>query len=293
MVWRRVGPYPALVAAAVMLNSKLFDYAIQARPYGLIMAAAMSALFLWDSTPAPRWNVERLVLLALLLFACLSLHFYAFLIVGTLCLGETLRSVKTRRLRLGVWVAIAAALGAAAIAWSPLVLHLAAFNKTDTQAAEFYGRPSFARLIEILLEVLLGSSSNILLILVAVAISALVAFLRPVGIDPTAADDPAYVDKDGHLPLTGIALSLLAILPAGFLIAVLFTGVFSARYALAAIPGLAILIGPWLARPPFAASASAAFMTVACLTLLSRGPSDLIPSRPPRSSDRPDRVVRS
>ena len=119
-VKRRSGALYALLCTSMLLLTVVYStYAVEARPYGLLLACIAFALLCYQRAPEPLW----LVLLGLSLASAESLHYYAVFALFPLGLAEIALSIQTRRLRPAVWLALAAAFLPLVGFW-PLLLRL-------------------------------------------------------------------------------------------------------------------------------------------------------------------------
>ena len=57
IVWRRLGAVSGALTFGLVLNSFLFDFAIQARPYAMLMAATSLALLVWSKPRSQKAEV--------------------------------------------------------------------------------------------------------------------------------------------------------------------------------------------------------------------------------------------
>ena len=113
-VKRRSGAMYALLCTSVLLITVLYGtYAVEARPYSLLVACIAFALLCYQRAPEPLW----LVLMGLSLAAAQALHYYAVFAFVPFGLAEIAFSFKARKLRLGVWLAMACGLVPLAICW--------------------------------------------------------------------------------------------------------------------------------------------------------------------------------
>lgn len=243
IVRRRFGPGIALVACGVTLASPLFDYAVQARPYGLTTFLLAAGLALWDSldSPAGRGWV-RLIGLWAAMAACISLHFYGILAVAVLLLCEGLHSIHARRIRWAVWAALAA-VGPVFLAWMPLARHLRTISAADQTGSGFYGRPTVARLYHGIADLAFGDQAQALLfggIFAALAVAILL--FRPAPARAPAATAETRAPVDANLLIMMVALALLPLM--AFALGVVATGSFVPRYALGFVllPGLVVAV---------------------------------------------------
>lgn len=264
----RLGPLAAALTFGLVLNSALFDFAVQARPYGVLVAVLSTALLLWCDDGSARGRRWRPAAIALLLFASVSLHFYAVVNFAVFGLMEALRTAAFRAVRPAIWLAIGAGAGASA-AWLPLMRQLARFNSGDTDGPEFYGAPTLQRLSEHAYTLLVGSQLFHVFILAAV-LAAAAACVASFAARPTA--PPRRVPERQATEVAIMAAGLLSALPAGFALALAATGVFSARYALAASLGGILLLVLGLDRLPFRRAVGVALCALLSILPLLRGP---------------------
>ncbi|MGA8367337.1 MAG: glycosyltransferase family 39 protein, partial [Candidatus Acidiferrales bacterium] len=118
-VKRRSGPVYALVCAALLLDTVLYyPFAINARPYELLVACIALALVCYQRAPETRW----VILMGLSLLAAEAMHYYAIFAFAPFGIAEIAQSLKTHRLRLGVWLALACGILPLAIFWPLLRL---------------------------------------------------------------------------------------------------------------------------------------------------------------------------
>src|SRR5215469_10035283 len=104
-VRRRSSTAYGLVAMLFPLITDAFYYAYEARPYGLVVGFCGLALCCWQAATEGRLRMLSVTGLGLSLVGALSCHYYAILAFGPLIVGEVLRSVKSGRLDIGVWIA--------------------------------------------------------------------------------------------------------------------------------------------------------------------------------------------
>lgn len=236
LVGRRKLEIAALAFTAV-IASGLADYAVQARPYALVVLCFSVAVVLWRGFGRRIRKGLAAAEIAVLLGLAIGLHFYAVVLAGTLGLVELAWSVKHRRLRWQVLVAIAAA-GASILIWWPILQHVSAFNRGDTAAPYYYAHPTPMRLAAAYLGDLVGHSailaSPFLLLLAAGAAAFLLSFKTPWRI--------------GDLDLLTIGACLIPVLVYGF--ALLVSHTFNERYGVACALGVALVIARSVAALP-------------------------------------------
>jgi len=117
---RRSGGVIALVCAAIMLPTVLFDpYATDARPYSMVVACLALALVCYQRSPESRWVIA----MGLSLLAAGALHYFAVFAFVPFGLAEIAWTLKARALRINVWLALASGLLPLALFW-PLLRRL-------------------------------------------------------------------------------------------------------------------------------------------------------------------------
>ena len=271
VVWRRLGVTSGALTFGLVLNSFLSDFAIQARPYAMLMAITSLALLTWSSRKLERGSWWQGVALALLLFASVSLHFYAVITIAIFGLMELLWSLAQRRLRPPIWFGLAGGACASTI-WLPLMLHLAKYNGNDITASDFYGAPTASHLVREVLALFVGAEVFLLFILATMLVvsAAYVAQLISRGAQPLPAGAKDLNRNEVQIAIMGFAL-LLAF-PVGFALAFFVTHVFVGRYALCASLGAILLFVLALKKVPYERSAGIALLAVLCVLPLFRAP---------------------
>ena len=122
LIRKRSGNLNALFCAAIPLLTLLYDpYAVEARPYTLVVACLAIALVCYDRAPDPRW----MLLMGLSLALAEALHYYAVLAMAPFILAEMALTVRIRRPRWAVWAALSSSLIPLAAFW-PLLSSLKA-----------------------------------------------------------------------------------------------------------------------------------------------------------------------
>jgi hypothetical protein len=172
-VRKSAGAMVGAAGAAVLLVTIAFDrYAIDARPYALETACIACAMVCYQRAPARRWTIALGVSL---LFAA-SFHYYAVFALVPFALAEAALSLKTRTLRLGVWVALACGLVPLAV-FRPLLARLRAYF-----GPHFWAKPTLRSATDTygwLLEASLpGRATIAFLLLIAVIAGAVILVAR-------------------------------------------------------------------------------------------------------------------
>jgi hypothetical protein len=105
----------ALLCAAIPLMSVLYDiYAVEARPYALVLACVAIAIVAYQRAESSRWWV---LILGISLFTAEALHYYAVFALVPFGLAEIARFTSKRQPRPLVWLAIICSLIPLGIFW--------------------------------------------------------------------------------------------------------------------------------------------------------------------------------
>jgi len=132
-VRRRSGNWIALVCSAILIRTILFSrYAIEARPYSLVVACVAMALVCYQHAPETRWMIFMGASLGL----ATSFHYYAVFGLVPFAVAEGAQFLKARQFRWKVWAAIACGTVPLAIFW-PLLESLRRYF-----GPHFWGRPT-------------------------------------------------------------------------------------------------------------------------------------------------------
>jgi hypothetical protein len=122
-------------SSALLLTPLYRPYAIEARPYGMVVACIAVALFCYQR--APRW--PWMLLMAISFATAESLHFYALFGFVPFAVSEAALFFRTRQLRLSVWFALGLGLVPLAVSWPQLK------SLKEFYGAHFWALPSLAR----------------------------------------------------------------------------------------------------------------------------------------------------
>lgn len=137
-VRRRSSGLVALFCAYATLATSLAGYAIEGRPYSLVVSCIALALVCYQKAPATAWTF----LMAVSLMFAQSLHYYAFFALFPFALAEGAVFLRTRSLRLGVWVAFATTF-VPFIAFWPLMKGF-----KDIYGGHFWNKPTFYNAVQ-------------------------------------------------------------------------------------------------------------------------------------------------
>ncbi|MGC2330294.1 MAG: glycosyltransferase family 39 protein [Candidatus Acidiferrales bacterium] len=129
---RSAGAYALFCAATLLVTALYSPYAIEARPYSLLVACIAIALLCYQRAPETGW----MILMGLSFAAAEALHYYAVFALVPFGLAEIALSLKERRLRPGAWLALACGLLPLAVFW-PLLL-----GQKRIYGAHFWAAPT-------------------------------------------------------------------------------------------------------------------------------------------------------
>ena len=135
---RRVPPVSALAAVALISLSPFRAYAIEARPYALLVGFLAISAALWQ-----RIGQNRLMtpLFAPFLALAVSCHDYAVVAISSFGIAELAFSLLSRRIRWGVWAACLLATGPFLLGL-PLLLHF-----REVYGSNYWARPGWATVL--------------------------------------------------------------------------------------------------------------------------------------------------
>jgi hypothetical protein len=222
-VGRRTNALAALFASSIVLASPAQGYAIEARPYGLLVGCVASALVCWQA--ASMREVRRfwpLLGMSVGIAAALLSHYYAVFSIGAILAGEMVRSLTRRQWDRAMWLCIL-------VPFLSMAVYIPLLPATSMWRSGGGPPPAIASLLE---GYLLGVSP----VLVPALILAIVwpFFRKQVAVRPEAA-----------FPVWEVAAALaLFIAPVGgFAAGRLITHAYIGRYTLPFIAGSGILLG--------------------------------------------------
>jgi hypothetical protein len=217
----------AWIAMTFPLVTAAFDYAYEARPYGLILGFCGLALCCWQAAARGHLRTLSLAGLALSGAAAISCHYYAVLGLAAIFVGECARSFTKTRFDFGVWIALAASC-------TPLILFLPLIKAARSYSAAFWSKPQWANVFGFYNALLTPAALTLFALLIALGMYALTC-------SPHGSDHPS---NRREIPICEIAVVLaFSLIPVvGVVLAKLATGAFNFRYALPAVIGLSILV---------------------------------------------------
>lgn len=241
---RYLGVGAAAYAMVFSLLGVQATYAIQARPYALVVACFMGAVLLWDRIDAserPLWRVCAMV--ALLAFAS-SLHFYAALFVPCVGAMELLWLAVNRRIRISIWLGLVVA-GFSSFAWFPLIQLNSRMNALDTLSSYYYARPAPDRLVQTYLGLAFWDRQQTLFFVATLCMIFVVSGLSRTRLVAGLGSITSPASSVGSRPdynyyVITLCIFLFPLLVFAF--ALLVTKTFNLRYALAGTLGFSCLI---------------------------------------------------
>lgn len=234
----RSGPGIGFVCAVLPLFTQLYwRYAAEARSYECVVACVSVALVCYQRVERERWVIG----LAVSLFGVGAFHYYGFFVLTPFLAAEFLHAIRTRAVRLGVWLAILSGFLPLVAAY-PILRQMKQYYGTH-----FWGQPTWAVVWNIYGRLPHGATLIVMLVL---AVMSVITILVPVWRRPHGA--PELSSANEHI--VAVALLCLPIIEyAGIKLA---HGALSMRYALALILGVSIAVsyamrflGRWVVVP--------------------------------------------
>ncbi|HSU58005.1 MAG TPA: glycosyltransferase family 39 protein [Bryobacteraceae bacterium] len=216
-----------LIAMTFPLVTAAFDYAYEARPYGLVLGFCALALCCWQASARCGRRALPLLGLALSAAAAMSCHYYAFLGLSAILLGESVRSFNRKKLDLSVWIAFGAG-------FIPLIFFLPLIEAARSYSGAFWAKPKWTNTLGFYNTLLMPTGVTLFMLLIALGVHAM-----------THSPQVSHrADIRSKIPAYEIAAVFwLSLIPtAGVVLAEGFTGAFNFRYALPAVIGLSILV---------------------------------------------------
>lgn len=233
-VGRRLEIFYGLAALLLPLGTQAYEYAYEARPYGLVLGFCGILLVCWQS--AADRGCTRLRYagacagVALSFAGALLSHYYAALLYVPLAGAEAYRSWKARRIDWGIWLAMA--LGSAPLIWRFATIRtvVSGFVRTSSTWSDLYP-------FQVLNFWNDGLQASLCVLVLALAVMALRTRKSPDPLEQSADRPAAFPAHELLAALLFLTLPVIA-LGGGLLV----TGVYSARYALAAFAGVVVLL---------------------------------------------------
>jgi len=121
---RRSGRAIALLGSAFLLTAAVSSYAVEARPYSLVLACISFALVCYQRVSSAKW----VALLGASLALAQSLHYLALVSMVPFGLAELYGTLRLRRIRWGVWAALAIGVLPVILFWNLIALNKAYYG---------------------------------------------------------------------------------------------------------------------------------------------------------------------
>lgn len=240
LVRRYADVFTGLMVVALCSLCGSFTYAYQARPYALVLAADAIALFAWTGfswADLAEDYRKRVLALAGLFFGiaiAVGSHWFGFLVLIPLVLGEAFRSWQRRRIDAAVCAVIIAG-GATALVYVPLLKAASEYKAMPWKGVHF---ADIAASFQLVLEPCLLP----LVLILVIAIFAPLIFAS-LWFDETKGKPGRSIPTPVLVCLAAFALAPFP----GFLVGKLVTHAFLPRYVLLCSVGL-IVLASWAIR---------------------------------------------
>ncbi|MBV9269257.1 MAG: glycosyltransferase family 39 protein, partial [Acidobacteriaceae bacterium] len=229
---RRVPGVFALAAFLLPSLTNAFGYAMEARPYGLVLCFCSLALVGWQAAAENRNRSWSLLAFASGLALAVGCHYYAILALGPFVLAEGIRFYQWRRPDWSMYLAMTAA-------FLPLAVFLPLIRANMKYATTFWAKPQWITLVTFYESLLVPAALILFAFIVLAAMRA----------------EPEATSQAARHPLSRIRGYEIAVVVGFVIIPVIaiclgkfVTGVFTDRYALPSVLGVSILITWSLAR---------------------------------------------
>jgi hypothetical protein len=218
--------YTGLAVLALCLACGTFQYAYEARPYALVLAADTLALLCWSNIVDTQHN-RKLALSGLFLGVAIAVgsHWFGGLVLVPLVFGEVVRNWQTRKIDVGVWAALVVG-GTTVVAYLPLLKAASEYQSLPWRGAHLWDIFSTFQLV---------MQPCLVPLTVLMVILALARFMF--GTPPPELERPSIPSP------VFICVVLLALTPfPGFLVGRLVSQTFHPRYVLLCTIGLLFLV---------------------------------------------------
>jgi hypothetical protein len=240
-VKKNAGELIAFLCAIFLLTTSVFQlYAVEARPYSMVVACIAFALVCYQRAPSLVWTV----LLAATLALAQSLHYLAVLAMVPFGLAEAVHFWETRKFRWPVWAALI--IGAV-----PLILfwNLLAANKAF-YGSRFWAHFPFSQIPSAYGQILLANSEYG----AGVAVLALAGILGTVWWQRHS-ETAGSEEKEKHLAEATLLLAFAALPFLGYIFSRVMHSGMTPRYFLSTAIGISAAFGFMLSRARAGAAA--------------------------------------
>jgi len=202
-----------------------YEYAYEARPYGLVLGFSGLALISWQSSAGKSRRLLRLMVLTLSLAAALSCHYYAVFVFLALAFGEAVRSISRGRLDFPIWCAFA-------IGSTPLLGFLPLIRQAMTYSGTFWAKTAWSEIPNFYALLLAPAILPIMTLLILAAVYPLLSGLRQRVRIP-------YIAPPLHE--VAVAFGFMAIPVVAVTVCMIVGAPFTYRYALPAVIGFSVV----------------------------------------------------
>jgi hypothetical protein len=225
-VSKRSSTLYGLAAMIFPLTTIAYEYAYEARGYGLILGFSSLSLLCWQgATESPR-RLWWLIGLAASGSAAISSHYYAVFLLVPLGAGEIVRSLARKRIDLPIWVALGSML-------VPLVLFFPVIQEARSYVHHFWSPPEWSMIPKFYYVLLIPALGPIVATLM---VSSLWPVREHLGQRSSALTSSLFSWHEIASAIGFVAIPAVAVVIGKFI-----TGAFTWRYGLSAVIGFSIL----------------------------------------------------
>ncbi len=221
---RRTSISTGIIALLFPFLTRAFEYAYEARPYGVVLGFSGLSLLCWQLTGISRYKKPALAGLFLSLVMLISSHYYAVLILLPLAIGEFFRAIHSRRLDPSVWIIFLLSL-------IPLIAALPLIQAMSGLVEKFWAKPQWISIGTTFIFLMQPAVLPLTSILIALLGLSLIFQVKP-----------GTPEEQQHMPVAEIIATLgFCMLPIiGVILGKFVTGAFSERYVLSAVIGISV-----------------------------------------------------
>lgn len=223
---KRLSALYGFAAMMFPLTTIAYEYAYEARPYGMVLGFASLALLCWQEATEGSKRTWGLVGLAASSAAAISSHYYAIFLLVPLGIGEILRSLLRRRIDIPIWISLSCII-------LPLLFFLPFLQHARTYSSHFWAKPGWGMIPGFYYYLLIPAIGPIVAMLIA-------SSLWPVR-DSSSCSFSSHATSQPPWHEIAAACGFVAIPSIAVIVAKFVTGAFIPRYGLAAVIGFSIL----------------------------------------------------
>lgn len=231
---RRSGRVIALLGAAFLITTAVSSFAVEARPYSLVLACISFALVCYQRSPSLKW----MVLLGASLALAQSLHYLAVLNMVPFGLAELYEAIRTKKIRWGVWAALAFGTIPLLLFWNLITLNRAYYG--PHHVALGYNLPFAVHAYGDLLNCEAAVGMGIVMV---AAVGIAIAWRTP-------ASESAGSKAEGHENEFVLIAGLLALPLIAYVFVLVTHGPMALRYFLPCVLGIPLCLGVAIERMP-------------------------------------------